>query len=458
MILKFFEVQIYIKSMKFIKRLLLFCVILCFFSATVYCQAKNNKKTFKVVIDAGHGGKDPGCNTKRNKEKNITLSLALMLGNLIETNCPDVKVIYTRKSDVFVELHKRAKIANESKADLFISVHVNANKSPKPYGFETFVMGLHKSEANLSVAKTENASILLEDDYSAQYDGFDPNSSESNIIFSLFQNAFLEQSLNLAAKIQNEVKIKTQLDDKGVKQAGFLVLYKTVMPGVLIEAGFLSNPKDEAIISTKKGQLKVAKALYTAFRKYKADLDGTVYVEDNIKNSAFVENQLDTEIDTLENIEIVDNNDIDTLKNNYYHKVKDIDTIVVVDNKGNNQIVNPKSVYVKANSDSVNINNKQNSFNDNVIEKEDVFLSIQIVTSKKKIPLNSTQFKGLKNIFEFKFDGIYKYTYLKLYDLETANKELKFIQSKGFKDAFVVAFINNKRVSPSEALKLLKKK
>lgn len=456
MILKFFEVQIYIKSMKFIKRLLLFCVILCFFSATVYCQAKNNKKTFKVVIDAGHGGKDPGCNTKRNKEKNITLSLALMLGNLIETNCPDVKVIYTRKSDVFVELHKRAKIANESKADLFISVHVNANKSPKPYGFETFVMGLHKSEANLSVAKTENASILLEDDYSAQYDGFDPNSSESNIIFSLFQNAFLEQSLNLAAKIQNEVKIKTQLEDKGVKQAGFLVLYKTVMPGVLIESGFLSNPKDEAIISTKKGQLKVAKALYNAFRKYKSDLEGTVYVEDN--NSTFVENQSTIDIDTLENNEIVENNDIDTLKNNYYHQVKDIDTIVVVDNKGNTQIVNPKSVYVKANTDSIKINNNQVSTNDNVIEKEEVFLSIQIATSSKKIPLNASQFKGLKNIYEYKLDGIYKYTYLKFYDLETANKELKFIQSKGFKDAFVVAFANNKRVTPSEALKLLKKK
>lgn len=215
---------------------------------------KNNKLNL-VVIDAGHGGHDPGAVGLISKEKDIVLSLALRLGKMIESNFSDVKVVYTRKTDEFVELYRRAEIANEIHADLFISLHINSNDSPVPYGFETYVMGLHKSQANLEVAKKENAAILLEDNYKASYDGFDPNSPEASIIFSLYQNAFLDQSLDLSMRIQQQFTKRIKSKDKGVKQAGFLVLYKTAMPAILIESGFLSNPKEEEYINSEKGKV-----------------------------------------------------------------------------------------------------------------------------------------------------------------------------------------------------------
>ncbi|MCF8388407.1 MAG: N-acetylmuramoyl-L-alanine amidase, partial [Bacteroidales bacterium] len=185
----------------------------------------------KVVIDAGHGGRDPGALGKNSREKDIALSIALKTGGYIEKYLPDVEVIYTRKSDRFVELHKRAQIANEAQADLFISIHCNANNSSQPYGTETYVMGLHKSQANLEVAQKENAAILKEEDYQAEYEGFDPESPEAYIIFSLFQNAFLDQSLEFASLVQNQFKERVGLRDRGVMQAGFLVLYRITMPG-----------------------------------------------------------------------------------------------------------------------------------------------------------------------------------------------------------------------------------
>ena len=213
-----------------IKRLELIFGILGLLLMPLYClSGQKDHKITTVVIDAGHGGHDSGARNGKTLEKDINLAIALKTGKLIENSCKDVNVIYTRTTDVFVELYKRAKIANEAKADLFISIHCNSNPSSKSYGTESYVMGLHKSSANLQVAKTENSSILLESDYSVQYDGFDPNSPEANIIFTLFQNAFLEQSLDLASKIQSQFSEKTKLFNRGVKQAGFLVLYKTAM-------------------------------------------------------------------------------------------------------------------------------------------------------------------------------------------------------------------------------------
>jgi N-acetylmuramoyl-L-alanine amidase len=191
-----------------------------------------------VVIDAGHGGHDHGCSGSSNKEKTVALNLALKLGALIEKNYPDVKVVYTRKTDVFVELYERAAIANRNNADLFICIHCNANPSSSPSGTETYVMGLHKTEANLNVAKRENDVILMEDDYSQHYDGFDPNNPASHIIFSLNQHAFMEQSILFASSVEKYFKTNSNRSSRGVKQAGFLVLWKTAMPSVLIETGF----------------------------------------------------------------------------------------------------------------------------------------------------------------------------------------------------------------------------
>jgi N-acetylmuramoyl-L-alanine amidase len=198
-------------------------------SFTILEKQEYHVKT--IVIDAGHGGKDPGCSNSSQKEKTITLDIALKLGELIQRNMPDVKVVYTRKDDRFVELHDRAAIANKAKADLFISIHVNAGPSQFK-GTETYCMGLHKGEQNLSVAQRENSSILLEKDSDKKYDGFDPHSPQSYILFSLYQSAYLANSTKLAGKIEREFEVHNKRYSRGVKQAGFLVLWKTAMPSV----------------------------------------------------------------------------------------------------------------------------------------------------------------------------------------------------------------------------------
>ena len=243
------------------------CLILFIFP-TAFAQ-NNVNKIDRVVIDAGHGGADPGALGKHSREKDIVLAIALKTGEYIEKNMPDVKVIYTRKTDVFIELYKRAQIANESHADLFISIHCNSNPKTAPFGAETYVMGLHKSVDNLEVAKLENAAILLESDYTANYEGFDPNSDEAYIVFNLYQDIFLEQSLTMAVNVQDQFRERVGRNDRGVKQAGFLVLYRTTMPGVLIETGFLSNMAEESYLMSEEGQVYLASAIYRAFRDYK---------------------------------------------------------------------------------------------------------------------------------------------------------------------------------------------
>jgi len=253
--------------------LIIFGICIVIFKLTSDVSAQSPPKIRKVVIDAGHGGKDPGAMGKNSKEKDIVLAVALKTGNYIKEAFKDIDVIYTRTTDKFVELHKRAQIANESGADLFISIHCNSNKSSRPYGTETFVMGLHKSSENLDVAKTENAAIYYEDDYKTQYEGFDPNSDEDYIVLSMFQSANIDQSINISSKVQNQFTTRVGRKDRGVKQAGFWVLYKTTMPGILIELGFLSNPNEEKFLLSEKGQDYMASAIFRAFREYKTDFE-----------------------------------------------------------------------------------------------------------------------------------------------------------------------------------------
>jgi len=235
--------------------------------------ALSQQKIRKVVIDAGHGGRDPGALGKHSMEKDIALSIALKTGAYIEQYLPDVEVIYTRKTDVFVDLHVRADIANKKEADLFISIHCNANPSSQPYGTETYIMGLHKSKANLEVAKLENAVIFNEENYADMYDGFNPNNDEDYITLTLFQNSFLENSSIMASKVQDQFRERVSLKDRGVHQAGFLVLYKTAMPGILIETGYLTNSRDEKFLRTEEGQVYIASAIYRAFKEYKQELE-----------------------------------------------------------------------------------------------------------------------------------------------------------------------------------------
>ncbi len=255
------------------RHLLFFGIYISIFMLATSLSAQNNSTIRKIVIDAGHGGKDPGAIGSSSKEKDIVLSIALKAGKYIQEHHKDVKVIYTRKTDEFIELHRRAQIANESGADLFISIHCNANKSSKPFGTETYVMGLHKSEDNLDVAKTENAAIFYEDDYAEQYEGFNPNSDEDYIVLSMFQSSSIDQSIDLSQKVQSQFKIKASRKDRGVKQAGFWVLYKTTMPGILIEAGFLSNPTEEKYLKSEDGQIVLALAIYEAFTEFKNEYE-----------------------------------------------------------------------------------------------------------------------------------------------------------------------------------------
>ncbi|HAM10206.1 MAG: hypothetical protein A2X05_04345 [Bacteroidetes bacterium GWE2_41_25] len=233
----------------------------------------NTNKTWIIVIDAGHGGKDPGALGTFAAEKNITLGIALKTGKYIEQNLKNVKVIYTRKNDTFVELKDRASIANKSKADLFISIHANWAPSKKILGTESFIMGHAKDEANLQVAMKENEVILLESDYTTKYEGFDPKSPESYIMFTLMQNIYQEQSTLLAAKIQSQFRERISRVDRGVKQAGFWVLFMTTMPSVLVETGFITHPNEEKFLNSAEGQDYLASAIFRACRDYIGETD-----------------------------------------------------------------------------------------------------------------------------------------------------------------------------------------
>jgi N-acetylmuramoyl-L-alanine amidase len=384
------------------KRIFMRFLILCLLIFSVNFASAQKLKT--VVLDAGHGGHDTGALGKNSREKDITLSIVLKLRDYINQNMKDVKVVLTRDDDTFVELHRRARIANEKKADLFISVHCNSTHSATVFGAETFVMGLHKSQANLAVAKAENAAILLEDDYVEKYDGFDPNSPEGNIFFNMMQNAFLDKSLAYAGKVQHQLVDNLKLFDRGVKQAGFLVLYKTAMPGVLIETGFISNAREEKFLLSEKGQDQVAYAIYKALREYKNQIE-------NKPSEPQPE-------DTL----VAANQSSDVFKNA---------------NAGN-----PVSTGA-------------------VVEAPDpdaVAFRVQFAIYPDSKPLDSKIFDGIKDVQVYFHSGSYKYTSGNFNDIDAALLLRKEMISKGYKDAFIVAFKGKNRITIDEAKRLTGKK
>tara|TARA_B100000809_G_scaffold23607_1_gene20626 strand:- start:1302 stop:2390 length:1089 start_codon:yes stop_codon:yes gene_type:complete len=348
-----------------------------------------------VCIDAGHGGHDGGCQGSKSQEKHVALSIALQLGKYIEANFPDVKVVYTRKTDVYLKLWERAAIANKAKADLFICVHANANENKSAFGTETFVMGLHKSESNLNVAKRENSSILLEEDYKTKYSDFDPNSPESYIVLTMRQNAFLDQSLSFAAKVQTQFTERVGRKNRGVKQAGFLVLHQTNMPSVLIETGFLTNKEEEKFLVSDLGQDYLASAVFRAFKSYKNELEGK-------------------EITKFEKVLAVKQAEVDE----------------------------------KEESKKKNKKNKGEELGKGVVFK------VQIATSSKKIELKPENFNGVKDVTIYEAGGLFRYTVGKEKNMTDANRLQVQLRSNGFKDAFVVAFSDGKRVSISKALQL----
>lgn len=255
------------------RKLLVPLLLVPFFLLSSYTPLEISKYTLRtIVIDAGHGGKDPGCHGKSAEEADVALSVALELGRVITENMPGVRVVYTRKKDEFVELHDRAALANKNKADLFISLHCNSGPTDIA-GTETYTMGLHTAEGNLEVAKRENAVILREENYKKKYDGFDPNSPQAHIMFSLYQNAYIGNSLAFASKIEDQFQARLGRSSRGVKQAGLLVLWKTSMPSVLVEIGFLTNAKEEKYLNNKTNQVYIASGIYRALKEYKAEIE-----------------------------------------------------------------------------------------------------------------------------------------------------------------------------------------
>lgn len=371
-----------------------FLILLCMVSF----QA-NAQKVTTIVLDAGHGGHDSGACGKYSREKDITLDIVLKVRDLLQENLKDVKIILTRDDDYFVELYKRARIANENKADLFISIHCNATTSPNAYGTETFVMGLHKSDANLSVAMAENKAILLEEDYVEQYDGFDPNSPEGAIFFSMMQNAFLDNSLLLAGKVQDNFTHKLGMFNRGVKQDGFLVLYKTTMPAVLIETGFLSNPNDEKFLLSESGKLKIANSIVEAVADYKAEIEKSVVKNPNIPNKQYVP-------DTSARL-----NDTSSLP------------ISVINDEGIGTV------------------------------KDLVDFRVQFASFPDKQNIRKGAFVNIPDVREYRHTGQYKYTSGSFGTLDEALEHRKKIVALGYKDAFVVAFKNNERITIEEARK-----
>ena len=264
-------------------KLIFFLFVFILSSNFLFSQVNSNKiKT--VVIDPGHGGKDSGTmGTKRFKiyEKHVALSVSLKLGKYISESFPEIDVIYTRSSDVFLELNERTEIANNANADLFISIHCDGFTNPKPSGASVFVMGMSKLKANMDVAMRENAAIYLEDNYQQKYEGFDPKSPESYIVFSLMQNTYLNQSLKIAEEVENQFATRANRKSRGVKQAPFYVISRTNMPSILVECGFLTNPKEEEFLHSDLGQDYIASAIFRAFRTYKENIE---IEENNLKN------------------------------------------------------------------------------------------------------------------------------------------------------------------------------
>lgn len=376
-------------------RTLLMILVLFFCTGNICAQKgqKGKEKPFTVVIDPGHGGTDPGAVGRIAKEKDINLKISKLLAGMIEDEYPEVKIIFTRKTDVQVQLAKRAQIANDAGADLFISIHSNASKNRSARGCETFTLGAGSSAEAKAAAMYENEVILSENNFEEIYKGFDPRSSESYIIFELMRGQDMEMSAELAQLVQKGMVKNSKLGNRGVASAGFLVLHKTVMPKILIEVGFISNREEEKFIASAAGQKKLAKGIFDGFSEYYK----------------------------------------------LYGKPK----------SGNNDKKEAQGNSKKGNNPA---NKKQGS---SVAESGTPVFKVQILATDKKLGKNDKRLKGVKADY-YKEGNMYKYTYGESEDYNEIQRKKKEI-SKKFGQAFIVAFIDGKRVDTQKAIDIYKK-
>jgi N-acetylmuramoyl-L-alanine amidase len=371
-----------------------------------------------VVIDPGHGGYDSGCLGAGSQEKHLALKISKQVKKQLEAQYPGVQVLMTRYSDVFIPLHKRAAIANKAKADLFISIHCNALSASKvTKGTETYVLGLHKADENLKVAKRENASVLLEDNYENNYD-FDPNSDQGHIMLSMYQNAFLEQSISFAEKVEKNMASVAKRRSRGVKQAGFLVLHQTTMPSVLVETGFLTNAIDEKYLKTENGQRQIAASILKAFSEYKREVEKT---ETTFIASAPSKNT-----------------------RNSAKKPSRSSTKTTAPSKATKPV---KKVVVEEPFPEEPVSRKRGP----------VQFRVQLAASPKEIDMRGGKWENSLYLIEvLKEDGLFKYQARNFHSLEEANQAKQILKQRGFTDAFVVAYQAGTRIKMSEATELMK--
>ena len=378
-----------------------------------YASAETGKNgKFTLVIDAGHGGKDPGAIGRFSREKNINLSVAKAFGQLVEKNCPDVEVIYTRKTDVFVPLARRAEIANQSQADLFVSIHTNAMPGRAvARGAETYTLGMARADENLEVAKRENSVILVEEDYKERYEGFDPTSAESYIIFELMQDQYMAQSVDFARLIQKEFRTTGGRADKGVHQAGFLVLRETSMPSVLVELGYISTHDEEAFLNSQNGIRKMSQSIYNAFRAYKRQHGNGTATSTPSGDEADEAGKQPTESAAESSIGQL---------------------------AEERQAIAPHKETKKEEPTHRPI------------------FKVQLLASARQIPAGSERFKDIKPVDFYKEDNLYKYTCGATTDYREAVRMREKIKD-AFEGAFIVAFKNGQKIPLQQAISESKK-
>lgn len=385
-------------------------------------------KDFVVVIDAGHGGHDPGAVGAFSKEKDINLTVALKFGNMIKKECGDVKVVYTRSKDIFIPLDRRAEIANDAKADLFISIHTNAlANNHTTQGASTWTLGLAKSNANLEVAKRENAVILYESDYKTRYAGFNPNSAESYIIFEFMQDKYMEQSVHLASLVQKQFRSHCSRADRGVHQAGFLVLKASAMPSILVELGFISTPEEERYLNSEEGATTLSRGIYRAFLSYKREHE--IRLTGASRTIIPADEPIDKPEPVIAKVE-KDSDKTDSSRSNRKDealaqtKAKPAQRPIVVES---------------------------------ATKDGEIMFKVQILTSSRPLAKNDKQLQGLKGVDYYKEDGLYKYTYGASADYNKVASIRRSINEQ-FKDAFIIALKNGEKININEAINEFKKK
>ena len=388
-------------------------------------------KPFTIVIDPGHGGKDPGAIGAFSKEKDINLAIALLLGKEINAYDSQIKVIYTRDCDKTVELIERTRIANKADANLFLSIHTNAAQNKSAMGTETFTLGLARSEENLEVAKRENAVILLEDNYNEKYEGFDPNSADSYIMFEFMQDRYLNQSLSFASNIQSRYTSNSDRYDRGVRQAGFLVLRTASMPSVLTEVGYITNAAEEKYLNSKEGRASLAHSLFLAFKAYKNEYD-----KKNKIATATTQPVATPKVDATKPVTTNTKTETGEATPSTPKEETNVGSSTKVEVVVNNNTPQTNSEPVKTNN-------------------ETIVFKVQFLTSKNQLDRNSTTFKNLQNVECYFENDLYKYTYGNSTSLEEITK-LKREICVYYPDAFLVAFCNGKKISISEALNRIK--